>query len=176
MNVIKKKIAVVGLSTLLLAAAGSTLAFGGHRSHGGHDRYGDCHQGGSMAGHTYLKHGRGMLSPMAIFKRVDNLTDEQRQSIKEIYKGSRQSLFDVVSAMQDNRLELNEARQKADIETIRALAKKQGEQVERMIVLRAETRAKVNAVLTEEQRKQLKSKRRSGRDGEGKGKGRGMRS
>lgn len=155
MSTTKKKIAIVGLSALLMASAGATLA--GHRGHGG------CDQGG-MGGHKSSMRGAGMTGPMRILSKLDDLTDEQRKSIKDIHKSTRQSMFELMGAMQDNRMELREARRKgADIDTIRALAKKQGDQVERMIVLRAETRAKVDAVLTEEQRKQLKSKRRSGR-------------
>jgi Spy/CpxP family protein refolding chaperone len=49
------------------------------------------------------------------------------------------------------------------METIRALAKKQGDQVARMIVLRAEVRNKITTVLSEEQRQQLQDIRWSGR-------------
>jgi Spy/CpxP family protein refolding chaperone len=156
MNATKKKIAIVGFSALLLASAGATLA--GHRGHGG------CDRGMGMGGSMSSMQGPGMRGPMQALRKLDNLTDKQRQSIKDIHKSTRQSMFELMGAMQDNRMELREAsRKNADMETIRDLAKKQGEQVERMIVLRAETRAKVDAVLTEEQRQQLRSKRRPGR-------------
>jgi hypothetical protein len=63
---------------------------------------------------------------------------------------------DLRQAMRDSRDELHDAMEdNANLETIRRLADEQGKQTANMIVLRAEIRNKINAVLSEEQQKQL---------------------
>ena len=133
-----KRIAIIGLSVLLISSAGTALAFGGPKGpHGGCDR------------------GQGR-SPMAALSQLDDLTGEQKQELKVIRSSARDAMRDLKDEMQDNRRDLRDAMQEnADLKTVRALAEKQGDQVARMIVLRAEIRNQVNQVLTEEQREAL---------------------
>jgi Spy/CpxP family protein refolding chaperone len=51
----------------------------------------------------------------------------------------------------------------ADMETIRKLAREQGNQVEAMIIQRAEARQKLAAILTDEQMKELQSMKKRSR-------------
>jgi Spy/CpxP family protein refolding chaperone len=141
-----RNIAIITLSTLLFTSAGAAVAFGGPKGHGGCDRG-----------------GRGEPMSSALMQ-IDNLTEDQKGAIKDIRKTSRDAMRDLRDEMRDNRRDLRDAMEdEADLGTIRSLAKKQGDQVARMIVLRAEVRNKVNTVLTEEQRQQLKDMRWSGK-------------
>ncbi|MGD8909413.1 MAG: Spy/CpxP family protein refolding chaperone [Chromatiales bacterium] len=143
MKPIKKRIAIFGLSALLISATGAALACGGPKGHHGHDRDN---------------------SPMAALSQLEDLTDEQKDQLREIRKTSRKSMRDLRRAMHDNRDELHDAMDdNADLETIRRLANKQGEQTARMIVLRAEIRDKINTVLSEAQQKQLSDLRDQGK-------------
>lgn len=136
-----RRIAIISLSTLLFTSAGAAMAFGGPKSHGG------CERGG--------KHGS-----MAALTQLDNLTTEQKQVLMDIRKATRDAMRDLRDEMQDNRTDLHDAMiDNADMASIRSLAEKQGDQVTRMIVLRAEVRNKINSVLTEEQREQLQDLR-----------------
>lgn len=145
MKPMQRKIAIVTLSTLLFAGAGTALAFGGHRDHGGCDRDGD----------------RG---PMAVLMQLEDLSAKQREEIQSISRATRDAMRELRNEMQDNRADLHDAKvDDADLETIRGLARKQGEQVARMIVLRAEVRNKISNLLTAEQRQQLRDLRWSDR-------------
>ncbi|MEJ2467405.1 MAG: Spy/CpxP family protein refolding chaperone [Candidatus Thiodiazotropha sp.] len=140
MKTIHKRLAVIGLSALLFTSAGTALAFGGS-----HERHG-CDNRKSDRWH----------SPMRAISQLDGLTDEQRNQLKQIRRDARDAMRDVRDEMRDNRSDLRDARvDNADLETIRSLAKKQGDQVARMIVLRAEIRDKISNLLTEAQRQQL---------------------
>jgi Spy/CpxP family protein refolding chaperone len=146
MKSINKRVAIIGLSALLITSAGTALAFGGPKGHhGGCDRG----QGGS---------------PMAAISQLDDLTSEQKEQLKEIRSSARDTMRDLRDEMQDNRSDLRDAMQEnADLETVRGLALKQGDQVARMIMLRAEIRNKVKEVLTPEQREQLADMRGPGK-------------
>lgn len=145
MNPMKKSLAAIGLATLLIAGAGTALAFGGPKGHHGCDRDG---------GH----------SPLTALTRLDDLTDEQKNQLRVIRKSARDAMRDLRDEMRDNREDLHEAMvDSADLEAIRALAGRQGEQVARMIVLRAEIREKIAHVLSEDQREQLRDLRGSGK-------------
>jgi Spy/CpxP family protein refolding chaperone len=139
-----RRIAIISLSTLLFTSAGATLAFGGPKGHGG------CERGGKAG-------------PMAALTQLDDLTTEQKDVLKDIRSATRDAMRDLRDNMQDNRTDLHDAMaDNADMTTIRSLAEKQGDQVARMIILRAEVRNKINSVLTEEQRQQLQEMRRPG--------------
>jgi Spy/CpxP family protein refolding chaperone len=143
MKPIKKQIAIFTLSALLISSTGLAFAFGGAKGHHGYDR-------GS--------------SPMAALSQLEDLTDEQKDQLSEIRKTTRKSMRELRRAMRDNREDLRDAMdENADLETIRGLADKQGKQTARMIVLRAEIRDKVNAVLSEAQQKKLTDLRDQGR-------------
>lgn len=145
MKSINKRLAAIGLSALLITSAGSALAFGGPKGH-----HGGCDKG----------HGR---SPMAALTQLDDLSGEQKTALKEIRSSARAAMRDLRDDMQDNRSDLRDAMQEnASMETLRQLAQKQGDQVARMIVLRAEIRNQVNAVLTDAQREQLAEMRGRG--------------
>ena len=138
MKALNKRVAIIGLSALLITSAGSALAFGGPKGH-----HGGCNRG--HAG-----------SPMAAIAQLDDLSSEQKTQLKEIRSAAKEAMRDLRDEMQDNRSDLREAMQEnADQETIRGLALKQGDQVTRMIMLRAEIRGKINEVLTAEQREGL---------------------
>jgi protein CpxP len=140
-----KRLAVIGLTTLLITGAGTALAFGGPKGHHGCDR----------------DQGR---PPMAAISQLDDLSSEQKEQLMDIRRSARDAMRDLRDEMQDNRGELREAMQEnADLETIRGLALKQGDQVARMIMLRAEIRGKIDKVLTAEQRQQLADMRDWGR-------------
>jgi Spy/CpxP family protein refolding chaperone len=141
-----RNIAIFALSTLLITSTGAALAFGGPKGQGGCDR-------GAK--------GEPMITALM---QIDNLTEDQKGAIKDIRNTTRDAMRDLRDEMHDNRTELRDAMEdEADMQTIRGLAKKQGEQVTRMIVLRAEVRNKVNTVLSEEQRQQLQNMRWSDR-------------
>lgn len=138
MKSINKRVAIIGLSALLITSAGTALAFGGPKGH-----HGGCDRG---------KGG----SPMEAISQLEDLTSEQKDQLKEIRSSAKDAMRDLRDDMQDNRRDLRDAMEKnADLETVRKLAQKQGDQVARMIMLRAEIRDKVDEILTEEQREQL---------------------
>jgi Spy/CpxP family protein refolding chaperone len=139
-------IVIITLTTLLITSAGTAFAFGGPKGHGGCDR-------------------GGRHEPMAALMQVDNLTEEQKLVINDIRKATRTAMRDLREEMHDNRRDLRDAiEDNEDIETIRKLAKQQGDQVASMIVLRAEVRNKIDSVLSKEQRQQLEDMRWSGRE------------
>lgn len=133
-----KKLTAIALSGLLLTAAGGALAFGGH-----HQWDEGCHQS-------------GMNSPMSAFNRLSDLSDEQKTQLQKIRQESRTAFRDLRDQIRDTKDDLRDSVNGTnDMESIRQLAQKQGEQMAQMIVLRAETRNKINGVLTETQRQQL---------------------
>lgn len=146
MKSINKRVAIIGLSALLITSAGTALAFGGHKGH-----FGGCEK------------GKG-LSPMAAITQLDDLSSEQRDQLKDVRSSAREAMRDLRDEMQDNRSDLRDAMSdNADLETIRPLAEKQGDQVARMIMLRAEIRGKVDEILTPEQREELEDMRSWGK-------------
>ena len=147
MKPMNKKIPALALSALLATAAGGAFAFGGH-----HDRQGGCDRS-------------GMRTPMAALSRLDGLTEEQKTSLTQIRRETRNAMRDLRNEMQGNRDALKDAMaDNASIDTIRVLAEKQGATTAKMIVLRAETREKIRNLLTDEQRIQLDAMPRRGGD------------
>ena len=138
MKSINKRMAIIGLSALLITSAGSAMAFGGFKGH-----YGGCDKG----------QGR---SSMAAIAQLDDLSSEQKDQLKDVRSSAREAIRDLRDEMQDSRSDLRDAmNDNADLETIRPLAEKQGDHVARMIMLRAEIRGKVDEILTPEQREEL---------------------
>ena len=132
-----KRLATAGLIALLAAGAGTTMAFGMHKGQQG------CDRGGRTA-------------PVAALKQLDNVSSDQQTALNAIRKDSRAAMQGMRDAMRSTRSELRQAMQDgADLDTIRDLAERQGDQKTAMIMLRAETRQKVSAVLTDAQRQQL---------------------
>ncbi|MFO7592582.1 MAG: Spy/CpxP family protein refolding chaperone [Pseudomonadota bacterium] len=136
----KKTLALFLAGTLMLGGAGAVMAFGGHHGKG------DCGRHGSA---------------MPALSQIESLTDEQRGEIKALLKEQRSGMREQREAMRENRKALREAMQgDADTKALQALADKQGEHVSAMIMARAQVREKVSAILTEEQRAELKQIRR----------------
>lgn len=144
MKLTNKTLATLLAAGLTLGAASSAFAFGSH-GHG-------CDMGSRTA------------SPMRALYQLDNLTDEQRTEIKKLMKSERDAMRDLFDAMQDNRDAMQEAtRKSATADKIEPLAKKQGELVTQMTMARAKMRDRINAILTDEQRKELSTMKSSKR-------------
>jgi len=123
------------IGTVLLAVAGSALAFGGGP--------GSCDKRGG---------------PMQGIWQLDNLTTAQQDQLTDLRRTQRASMRSQRDAMADNRDALRTAiKNGAPAETIQKLAEAQGAAVTAMIIHRAEMKKKVDAILTEEQRKELVS-------------------
>lgn len=138
MKTTHKRLTAITLTALLFAAAGGAMAFGGS-----HERHGGCDHGDAMG-------------PMERIYRLNDLSDEQKSQLRTIRNETRSALREIRDDMQEARDELRDSMfEGKDLETIRGLAQKQGEQVTKMIVLRAETRQKIRAILTEEQQQRL---------------------
>lgn len=138
MTMQKKSLLALVAGSLLLGSAG-VMAYGGHGFDG--------------KGCEYDK-------PMHALKRLDNVTDGQREQLSKLYDEQRESKKAHREAMRQNRKALHEAINKgASTEEIRTLANKQGEYVAAMIMAKAEMRQKMATVLTEEQMKQLQEYR-----------------
>ena len=90
-----------------------------------------------------------------------NLTDEQSTQVQAIVDGYSEQMTDLRTKMQENRETLREfARQTPfDEAEVRKLADEQGDLKADMIVLRAQQRSEINAILTDEQREQMQSMR-----------------
>lgn len=145
MKPMNKKITAITLSALLATAAGGAMAFGGH-----HERHGECDH-------------RSMSTPMHAIARLDGLTDEQKTQLKQIRRETRDAMRGIRDEMQDVKDALRDAMaDNASIDNIQVLAKKQGDQIAKMIVLRAESRDRIKHVLTDEQKAQLDAMRKSG--------------
>jgi len=142
-----KTLVAVLAGSLLLGGTGAALAFGGPGK-GGCDRDG--------------------FAPTRAAMQLDDLTDGQRAQIDALRQEQREAMRKQMEAMRDARRELQEAMNSgADTATIRALADKQGAQMSAMIVAGAEARAKLDAILTREQREQLKERNQQRFDGMG---------
>ena len=140
MKLTQKKMIAIALSSLLVTAAGGAIAYGGS-----HDYRGD-------------RDHCDMSAPMTRdpFARLENLSDEQKDQLKLIRRESRDAMNQVRDEMRDVKSALRDAMEdQTDMEKIRSLAKQQGDQVAKLIVLRAETRGKIRNILTEEQQAQF---------------------
>lgn len=146
MKPINKRIVVISLATALLTGAGATLAYAGHKGHDGCNR-------------------EGRFGPAATAQQLDNLTAEQKAQLEQIREDSRDRMRELRETMRDTRGELRTAiTENADLETIRSLAEKRGDQKTEMIVLWAQTWQKIGGVLSEEQRRQLAEIRAAKKD------------
>ncbi len=121
-------------SALLLATAGA-FAFGGHR--GGPDCDGD-----------------GALR--AVYALPD-LTDQQRQKLDVLRKEERTTLRARMDAMRNGHRQLKDAMEDgADSAAIEKIAKQQGAQLADFIIATADARRRVDAILTDQQRQELR--------------------
>lgn len=124
---------------VLVAAAGTALAFGGHRG-------GGCDRGDMQVRAAY---------------RLSDLTDQQRKQLDQLQDQRRDQLRKMLDNRRQDRRALRDAFAKgADVATIRPLAEKQGKFVTEMIIWKAEGRAAVDKILTDAQRKELAKMRK----------------
>jgi len=118
-----------------------------------------CERSGHHMGAEHRKGDRGFnVDRMA--KKL-NLTDDQRTQIEATVEASKQQMSDQRDKMQANREQLKELTQQSPLNEaeVRRVADAQGDLKADMIVLRAQQRAKINTVLTDDQRAQLEDMR-----------------
>jgi Spy/CpxP family protein refolding chaperone len=150
MNKTQKILVAITVGSVLVVSTGASIASGYKHKYGK-----GCEHGYSMK-----EHGHGMK---AVYK-LDDLTDEQEDQLDAFRKEQRSLMFESRDAMQDSRRAMHEAmRDGADMEAVRKLAREQGNQVESMIIQRAEARQKLATILTEEQMAELESMKKRGR-------------
>ena len=118
-----------------------------------------CWRGGHKMGPGHKHGGRG-FSVERLTERL-NLSDEQHAQVKVIVEESQQQMSDLGEKMRENLEQLRELTQQSPLNgaEVRKVADAQGDLKADMIVLRAQKRAKINAVLTDDQRAQLKQVR-----------------
>ena len=141
---------VLIVSSLGLIGAASALPFGEGPG---------CWRGSHQMGPGHKFGGRGFNVDRMAEKL--NLTDDQRTQIEAIMEESIQQMSDQRDRMQDNREQLRELIQQSPLNEaeVRKVADAQGDLKADMIVLRAQKRAKINTVLTDDQRAQLEERR-----------------
>jgi len=144
MKMQKKSWLTLAAASLLLGSAAVMAYGGGH----GYDREG-CHQ----------------ENPMKALQQLDNVSDEQRTALRNLFTEQRDSMRAQRDAMREGRKTIRDAIQKGiSKEQLQVLANKQGEQVSAMIMARAEMQEKLAGILTAEQMKQLQAMRQEKMD------------
>ena len=142
------------ISTSLIAATGTAIAFGGPGNGWGHH----ANNPGMMGGNHMMGGGHkqsGKSNQMGI-GQLENLTSEQQEQIRQLRREQREAMMAQKDAMQDNQRELKKAiKDGADKETIQKLADVKGAQVTAMTLLRVDMQQKIRGVLTESQIAQL---------------------
>ncbi|OGT90820.1 MAG: hypothetical protein A2286_05930 [Gammaproteobacteria bacterium RIFOXYA12_FULL_61_12] len=130
------------LAGSLLAGSGAALAFGGQGMGMGMGMgTGGCNNGGG---------------PMGALYQLDDLTGEQREKLDQLRKEQRSEMRKLGDSMRETHRDLRDAADDgADQKTVQALAEKSGTQMTAMILSRTEAKRKVDAILTEKQRKEL---------------------
>ncbi|CAH1386673.1 Spy/CpxP family protein refolding chaperone [Candidatus Nitrotoga sp. M5] len=115
----------------------------------------DCERSGHRMGASY-KHGDKGFNVDRMAEKL-NLGDDQRTQIEAIMEASKQQISDQRDKMQANREQLKSLTKQSpfDEAAVRTVADAQGDLNADMIVLRAQQRAKINAILTDEQRAEL---------------------
>jgi len=121
-------------------------------------QHGPMGEHGPMGWHRHGGQGRGMARLEAAIDQLD-LTDEQRTQVRSIIDGARNDFRKTADEMRANRKALRSEMQKdaVDEKAVKALADKKGALVAQMTVLRASIHNQVSAVLTPEQREQLRT-------------------
>ncbi|MEE9286864.1 MAG: Spy/CpxP family protein refolding chaperone [Gammaproteobacteria bacterium] len=169
------------LITFLGAGSSVVLAHGGGQTMGsGHGAYGMGHMGmmGMMAGSEmmgsprmmggmghrgmmHMMHRRSGMMGMGPLGMLD-LSDEQRAKVRKIQDDLRKRHWNTMGKIMDEQSELRElfVSEKRDPKAIGAVYGKIFDYKQQMIEEKIEARNRMHAVLTEEQRKQLKQMRR----------------
>ena len=127
----RKRWLITSLAAMLIVASGAVAAFGGWNGHHGHGFTHDVY-------------------------RLTNLTAQQKTGIQKVIDASHDAAYARMKNWRDDRRALYKALETgAALATIRPLAEKAGQQLTATIMARAETRAKIDAILTPKQRQQL---------------------
>ncbi|HKJ07985.1 MAG TPA: Spy/CpxP family protein refolding chaperone [Gammaproteobacteria bacterium] len=149
----KKRNAIIGsvLAATVLAgtAAGTASAFpGGHCDHGGHRHGAMTFKGGPMGGSGHHL--------MRLMEKL-NLSKDQRDQIWKIVDAQRGQGREKMLALMENRKALRAATRGSqyDAGKVRELADRQGKLMADLMVMRADTKHRIRAVLTPEQQSQL---------------------
>lgn len=130
-----------------LTVAGGALAFGGgHHGMGGKD----CNRD---------------RPGMARITELEGITDAQREKLEQLRTEKREATRALRNEMQQNRQALRDAMQDGAADDVAALARKQSDLVEQMILQRFQAQQKVNGILTDEQRQELAKQRLDYRGG-----------
>lgn len=151
MNKTSKKLVTSILILSLSGILASAYAMPPHDSKGP----GNCMRGEHKAGPG----GRGFnVDRMAEKLKLSN---DQRTQIESIINESKDQLTEFREKMQGNRKQLRALTQTATLNEadVRKIADAQGDLKADMIVLRVQQRAKINSILTEDQRAKLKEMR-----------------
>lgn len=93
----------------------------------------------------------------AKLERLD-LSDEQREQVRGVIDAARPEFRKIADGLRANRKEMRGAMHSEtfDEQAVRRIADRQGDLVADMIVLRGKVKSQVSALLTEEQRQQLR--------------------
>ena len=96
---------------------------------------------------------------MRDFARLD-LSEEQREQVRKLLDEKRKSMDEQMRSERESHQALHQAMtaQPYDAEAVRRLAEAQGAAVTARIIARAETRQRIRALLSDEQREQLDSR------------------
>jgi Spy/CpxP family protein refolding chaperone len=123
------------------------------------DGSGDCMRGSQKMGPGGRHEGKGFNVDR--MSRKLNLSDEQTAQVQNIVEESRQQFSDLRAKMQQNRENLRELVREIPFEKakVRPFADAQGALKADMIVMRAQQRSEINAILTDEQREQMQNMR-----------------
>lgn len=151
-------LAAAGILLITVAGSGSALA---------QDYYmGPRHMmGPGMMGHGPMHYGpyggpyghRGMMGHLSYLAEELELSDEQRKSIRDILDKTRAQARDLGDEMGKVRDQMDDLLDDkgygADFDK---LARREGELIGQMIILRAKTHAQIEGVLTPEQKERLR--------------------
>ena len=141
--------------------AGAVAAAGTVQANPFHKGQGDGFRGGPMNGPTEVDRVLQLAHRLERVAEQIGLSEEQRDAIHAVVDEARPQLRDLGGEMRANRDELREASspENYDPGAVSALATAQGELIARGIVLGAQVRFDVLAVLTPDQREQLEALR-----------------
>ena len=136
----KRNILIATLIGALAIGAGTAIAWGGH--------------GGGMGCHGGP--GGVLRGVMRIMHRLD-LSDQQRDAILNILDDARTQIAPHREALRAGRQQMRDLDPASfDEATVRAIAEKQGKELEEIMVIGQRVRSQIWAVLTPEQREEAK--------------------
>jgi Spy/CpxP family protein refolding chaperone len=150
------------IKRITLIAVLAMLAFSTAAWSNPHER-GHGSRGDSMFGNTMK-----MVHRLERAADKIGISDQQMDEIMAVVDESRQSVREVRRAMRDNRKAIAESihADNYDADQVQKLADQHGQLASQMIVMGAQVRSQVHALLTEEQRQQIgemKSRKKRGR-------------